>query len=145
VQPGDRPATLDINDQAAVERTIRRSLTSGEPYTADHHIVYPDGGIGWLHSVGRVFLGPERRSGIDAPTHLGRHRPPGQACPGLARRRVIDITCTAHGGARKFTPLVCTKVDGDIQLDPHAMGLCVIVLDEKAASELFDALWEWLG
>jgi hypothetical protein len=62
-----------------------------------------------------------------------------------ANRLVIDITCTVHGGARKFTPLVCTKVDGDIQLDPHAMGLCVLIFDEKAASELFDALGEWLG
>jgi hypothetical protein len=41
--------------------------------------------------------------------------------------------------------LVCTKVDDLIQLDPHAMGLCVLVLNEKAASELFDALGEWLG
>jgi hypothetical protein len=62
-----------------------------------------------------------------------------------ANRRVIDITCTVHGGARKFTPLVCTKVDSVIQLDPHAMGLCVLIFDEKAASELFDALGEWLG
>jgi PAS domain-containing protein len=57
MQPGDRPAARDSNDQAAVERTIRRSLTSGEPYTADHRIVHPDGGIRWLHSGGRVFLG----------------------------------------------------------------------------------------
>jgi hypothetical protein len=62
-----------------------------------------------------------------------------------ANRRVIDITCTVHGGARNFTPLVCTKVDDLIQLDPHVMGLCVLVLNEKAASELFGALGEWLG
>jgi hypothetical protein len=60
-------------------------------------------------------------------------------------RRVIDIYCSTHGGARNFTPLVCTKVDDLIQLDPHAMGLCVLVLNEKAASELFDVLGEWLG
>ncbi len=60
-------------------------------------------------------------------------------------RRVVDITCITHGGPRGFCPLVCTKVDDLIQLDPHAMGLCVIVLDEKAASELFDVLGEWLG
>jgi hypothetical protein len=60
-------------------------------------------------------------------------------------RRVIDVHCSTHGGARNFTPLVCTKVDDIIQLDPHAMGLCVIILDEKAATELFDALGEWLG
>jgi hypothetical protein len=27
--------------------------------------------------------------------------------------------------------LVCTKVDDLIQLDPHAMGLCVLVLNER--------------
>jgi hypothetical protein len=60
-------------------------------------------------------------------------------------RRVIDITCTVHGGARGFTPLVCTKRDGDIELNPHATDQCVILLDEKAANALFDALGEWLG
>jgi hypothetical protein len=60
-------------------------------------------------------------------------------------RRVVDIYCSTHGGARNFTPLVCTKVGGDIQLDPHAMGLCVILLDERAAIALFDLLGEWLG
>jgi PAS domain S-box-containing protein len=59
---------LYIDDQATVERTIRRSLTSGEPYTADHRIVHPDGGIRWLHSAGRVFLDqhgdPERMRGL---------------------------------------------------------------------------------
>jgi hypothetical protein len=59
-------------------------------------------------------------------------------------RRVIDITCSTHGGARGFTPLVCTKRGDLIELDPHAIG-CVIILNEKAASELFDALGEWLG
>jgi hypothetical protein len=60
-------------------------------------------------------------------------------------RRVIDCSCTVHGGARGFVPLVCTKRDGDIELNPHATDQCVIILDEKAASELFDALGEWLG
>jgi hypothetical protein len=59
-------------------------------------------------------------------------------------RRVIDVSCTAHGGARGFAPLVCTKRDDLIELDPHAIG-CVILLNEKAASELFDILGEWLG
>jgi hypothetical protein len=42
-------------------------------------------------------------------------------------------------------PLVCTKRDGDIELNPHATDQCVIILDEKAAAELFDALGKWLG
>jgi hypothetical protein len=60
-------------------------------------------------------------------------------------RRVIDCTCTVHGGARGFVPLVCTKRDGDIELNPHATDQCVILLDEKAANALFDVLGEWLG
>lgn len=60
-------------------------------------------------------------------------------------RRVIDATRSTHGGPRGFTPLVCTKVGGDILIDPHSMNLCVIVLDEAAATALFDALREWLG
>jgi hypothetical protein len=30
-------------------------------------------------------------------------------------------------------------------MNPHATGACVIVLDEKAAVEVFDAIGEWLG
>jgi hypothetical protein len=30
-------------------------------------------------------------------------------------------------------------------LDPHIADSCVIVLDENAATELADALTEWLG
>jgi hypothetical protein len=62
-----------------------------------------------------------------------------------ANRRVIDCTCTVHGGARNFMPLVVTKRDGDIELNPHATGQCVILLDEKAANALFDILGERLG
>ena len=60
-------------------------------------------------------------------------------------RRVIDITCSTHGGARGFTPMVCTKRDGDIELNPHATDQCVIILNENAATALFDLLGEWLG
>jgi hypothetical protein len=61
-----------------------------------------------------------------------------------ANRRVIDVSCIVHGGAAGFAPLVVTKRDGVIELDPHAIG-CVILLNEKAATELFDVLGEWLG
>jgi hypothetical protein len=59
-------------------------------------------------------------------------------------RRVIHTTCTKHGGAAGFTNLVVTRHDGGIELDPHVTGSCVIVLDEAAASALFDALGKWL-
>ena len=62
------------------------------------------------------------------------------------RRRVIDVSCISHGGPRGFCPLVCTKRDdGNIELDPHATNGCVLIFDEKAATELFDVLGEWLG
>ncbi|MCA1709637.1 MAG: hypothetical protein LC808_42720 [Actinobacteria bacterium] len=60
-------------------------------------------------------------------------------------RRVIHVHCKVHGGPRGFTNLVCTKRNGDVELDPHVTGSCVIVLDEAAATALFDALGEWLG
>jgi hypothetical protein len=51
-------------------------------------------------------------------------------------------------GARRcteFHAFVCTKRDGDIELNPHATDQCVILLDETAANALFDVLGEWLG
>ncbi|PZS28973.1 MAG: hypothetical protein DLM61_13805 [Pseudonocardiales bacterium] len=60
-------------------------------------------------------------------------------------RRVIDVHCTVHGGPRGFTNLVVTKRDGFIEMDPHVTGQCVIIFDEKAVTELFDAIGEWLG
>ena len=60
-------------------------------------------------------------------------------------RRVIDVYCSTHGGPRGFTNLVCTKRDDVIELDPHVTGQCVIILNEKAATELLDTLGEWLG
>jgi hypothetical protein len=58
--------------------------------------------------------------------------------------RTIPVTCRTHG-ATGFCNLRLTKVDGDIVLDPHAAGSCVITFDEDAATALFDVLGEWLG
>lgn len=60
-------------------------------------------------------------------------------------RRTIHATCATHGGTPGFTNLVATKRDGQIELDPHADGSCVLTLDEDAATLLRDALTEWLG
>lgn len=57
----------------------------------------------------------------------------------------LAVSCQLHGGAKGFSNLRVTKADGDIVLDPHFTGACVIVLDEAAATALFDALGEWLG
>jgi hypothetical protein len=60
-------------------------------------------------------------------------------------RKVIQATCVKHGGAREFTNLVLTKRGGEIELDPHATGACVLRLDDAAATAVRDQLTEWLG
>lgn len=60
-------------------------------------------------------------------------------------RRVIMCTCSVHAVARGFTNLVISKRDGEIELDPHVDGCCLLTLDEIGASALRDALTEWLG
>lgn len=63
----------------------------------------------------------------------------------IGTRRVIHATCTQHGGARGFTNVVLTKRGGEIELDPHVTGSCVITFDEDAASAVRDTITEWLG
>jgi hypothetical protein len=62
-----------------------------------------------------------------------------------SNRRVISATCVTHGGAVGFTNLVVTRRGGDIELDPHATGSCVITLGESGAQMLFEALRDWLS
>ncbi len=62
-----------------------------------------------------------------------------------SNRCVIGAHCTRHGGTPGFTNLVVRKVAGMIELDPHATGACVIVIDERGATVLRDVLAEWLG
>jgi hypothetical protein len=62
-----------------------------------------------------------------------------------SNRRAIPATCTTHGGTPGYTNLVVTRRGGSIQLDPHADGSCVIILDEAGARTLCEALQEWLG
>ena len=40
---------------------------------------------------------------------------------------------------------VAEKQGGEIILDPHVAGECVIIFDEDAATALFEALRTWLG
>lgn len=67
------------------------------------------------------------------------------AKPAKRTRKVIHVSCSEHGSARGFTNLVATKRDGVIELDPHVTGQCVLTLAEDAATELRDALTEFLG
>jgi hypothetical protein len=65
--------------------------------------------------------------------------------PAQRDRRVIHTTCAIHPGSRGFCNLVMTKEDGDIVLNPHTTGACVLILDETEATAMRDALTEWLG
>ena len=58
---------------------------------------------------------------------------------------MIPATCAVHGGSAGFTNLVVRKLDGEIVLDPHADGSCVLHFSEEAAATLRDVLIEWLG
>jgi hypothetical protein len=49
-----------------------------------------------------------------------------------------------HGGAEGFTNLVMRRLDGVIELDPHATGACVLRLDQDAATAVRDTITEWL-
>jgi PAS domain S-box-containing protein len=61
-------ARIHVDDQPAVIQAIHRSLTSQEPYVADHRIIHPSGDIRWLHSAGRIITSghgmPQRMRGI---------------------------------------------------------------------------------
>lgn len=61
------------------------------------------------------------------------------------RRAVIPATCTVHGGSAGFTNVVLRKLDGLIELDPHATGACVIIFDEAGATALITTIGQWLG
>ena len=60
-------------------------------------------------------------------------------------RRAIPVSCGVHKGPRGFTNLVVErKPNGEIVLDPHVTGQCIIVLDAAAARALFNVLRTWL-
>jgi hypothetical protein len=65
--------------------------------------------------------------------------------PVRAHGQTIPVTCQTHGGSKGFCNLRVRKVGEDIVLDPHVTGGCVIVLDKKAATALFDVPGERLG
>jgi hypothetical protein len=60
-------------------------------------------------------------------------------------RRAIPAHCAMHGGTPGFTNLLMSKRNRTIVLDPHAIGACVITLDEDGATAMRDTLTEWLG
>ncbi len=61
------------------------------------------------------------------------------------RRKMVHASCSVHQAARGFTNLAVSKRNGEIMLDPHVDGSCVLTLAEDAACVLRDALTELLG
>lgn len=58
---------------------------------------------------------------------------------------VIHASCSVHGATHGFTNLAVRKLNGDVELDPHVTGGCVLTLNEDGATMLRDALTVWLG
>lgn len=63
----------------------------------------------------------------------------------LGTHRTVSATCQIHRGCKGFCNLRLTKVGGEIVLDPHVTGCCVIRFDETEARTVRDTLTEWLG
>lgn len=64
---------------------------------------------------------------------------------GKGRRKAIPVTCALHRGPVGFANLLVSMRDGEIMLDPHVTGACMITLDEQSAKTLRNTLTEWLG
>jgi hypothetical protein len=60
-------------------------------------------------------------------------------------RKVIHASCSVHQVAMGFTNLLVSKRNGQIVLDPHVDGSCLLTLSEDEACALRDVLIEWLG
>jgi hypothetical protein len=60
-------------------------------------------------------------------------------------RKVIHATCALHRGPVGFANIVVSKRNGEIVLDPHVDGSCVLTLAEDEAIALRDTLTRWLG
>ncbi|MGH4008827.1 MAG: hypothetical protein ACRDTH_11845 [Pseudonocardiaceae bacterium] len=58
---------------------------------------------------------------------------------------MLPATCKQHGDVHGFTNLVVTRLAGGVEFDVHAVGACVVTLDEKAARVVSEALVEWFG
>lgn len=66
VEPGRHPATYDAylarvhpDDRAMVHAAVQDAVASGRPFTFDHRIVRPGGGLRIVHSRGDVTLGED--------------------------------------------------------------------------------------
>lgn len=89
--------------------------------------------------------GPPTTPPIDPPTSNDQPEPGSSSPLTQGRGRVIPATCELHHGPVGYANLLVSRSGGTIVLDPHAVGCCVIRLDEAGAGALRDLLSEWLG
>jgi hypothetical protein len=76
---------------------------------------------------------PVTNSTNDLPTQRPRER-----------RAVLHASCSVHQGSVGFTNLVVSQRGGEIELNPHVDGSCLLTLAEDEACALRDVLTEWL-
>jgi hypothetical protein len=60
------------------------------------------------------------------------------------RQCTTPATCRIHG-AQRFCNVRLRKIGGEIEIDPHVDGSCVVRFDEDAATALYTLFGEWLG
>jgi hypothetical protein len=60
--------------------------------------------------------------------------------PPRANRVLIAATCLTHGGAVNFTNVALTRINGEIELDPHVTRSCILRFDEDATTALHTTL-----
>ena len=73
---------------------------------------------------------------------ISEHRP---GHPASANQRTISATCKNQAGDVEPCNLGVTKLAGNIVLNPHVTGSCVIILDEAAVTALVDLLGQDIG
>ena len=59
--------------------------------------------------------------------------------------RTIPVNCVPHRGTRGFATLMVGQRGEEIVLDVQVTGGCMIILDEAAATALFDVLGTWIA
>jgi hypothetical protein len=62
-----------------------------------------------------------------------------------ASRAVSGERASSNPAPRRFCNIVVTKDEGEIAMDPHVTGTCVLIFNEGEASALRDLLVEWLA
>lgn len=146
------PGAYQVDEGCREGCTLRVSKTKGEimldPYIAGACVIsLEESGALAMRNTLTEWLAAWRTPSDERST-MGEHyftltelRP----APWSATHRTIPATCHTHRGCRGFCNLRLSRAQGEVVLDPHVTGSCVISLDEDGALSLRDTLTEWLG